>query len=88
MTGEIKNLPASVHGRLRNKARERGRPFQEILQYFANERFLYRLAQSKHADMFVLVIEELKAFLVPVIRAISEGIQFDLYWDAGEKWHE
>jgi predicted nucleotidyltransferase component of viral defense system len=54
MTDEIKNLPASIHGRLRNKARERGRPFQEILQYYANERFLYRLAQSKHAQKFVL----------------------------------
>ena len=54
MTADIKNLPASIHGRLRNKARERRRPFQEILQYYANERFLYRLAQSKHANTFVL----------------------------------
>jgi hypothetical protein len=54
MTADIKNLPASIHGRLRNKARERGRPFQEILQYYANERFLFRLAQSKHVNTFVL----------------------------------
>ena len=37
-----------------NKAKETGRPFQEVLQYFAMERFLYRLSQSRHADKFVL----------------------------------
>ena len=30
------------------------RPFNEVLQYFAIERFLYRLAKSPHADKFVL----------------------------------
>lgn len=49
-----KNLPASVRQRLTNKAKETARPFQEVLQYFAMERFLYRLSQSQHADRFVL----------------------------------
>ena len=49
-----KNLPASVRQRLTNKAKETNRPFQEVLQYFAMERFLYRLSQSRHADRFVL----------------------------------
>ena len=49
-----KNLPASVRRRLTNKAKETHRPFQEVLQYFAMERFLYRLSQSRHADQFVL----------------------------------
>jgi hypothetical protein len=49
-----KNLPASVRQRLTNKAKDTARPFQEVLQYFAMERFLYRLAQSRHADKFVL----------------------------------
>lgn len=49
-----KNLPASVRQRLANKAQESGRPFQEVLQYFAMERFLYRLSRSPHADKFVL----------------------------------
>ena len=31
-----------------------GRPFQELLQYFAMERFLYRLAKSPYSDRFVL----------------------------------
>ncbi|MDN5848920.1 MAG: nucleotidyl transferase AbiEii/AbiGii toxin family protein [Nitrococcus sp.] len=48
------NIAASVHQRLLNKARERGRPFNELLQYFAMERFLYRLSKSDHADKFVL----------------------------------
>ena len=36
------------------KARETGRPFGELLQYFAMERFLYRLSKSRYADHFVL----------------------------------
>jgi hypothetical protein len=31
-----------------------GRPFDEVLQYFAMERFLYRLSQTEYADSFVL----------------------------------
>ncbi len=49
-----KNLPASVRQRLTNKAKETNRPFQELLQYFAMERFLYRLSRSNHADKFIL----------------------------------
>lgn len=48
------DLAASVRQRLLNKARETGRPFNELLQYFAMERFLYRLSKSDHADKFVL----------------------------------
>ncbi len=49
-----KNIGASVRQRLLNKARETDRPFSELLQYFAMERFLYRLSKSKYADKFVL----------------------------------
>ena len=49
-----RNMPASVRQRLVNKARESGRPFQDMLQYFAMERFLYRLTRSPHSDKFVL----------------------------------
>jgi Nucleotidyl transferase AbiEii toxin, Type IV TA system len=48
------NLAASIRQRLLNKAQQTGRPFNEILQYFAMERFLYRLAKSPHAGKFVL----------------------------------
>ena len=50
----IKNLPASIHQRLLNKARERNRPFNELLQYYAMERFLYRLSESDHKKEFFL----------------------------------
>lgn len=50
----IKNLAASVHQRLLDKARHAGRPFNELLQYFTMERFLYRLSRSKYAGNFVL----------------------------------
>ncbi len=50
----VTNVAASVRQRLQNVARSTNRPFQEVLQYYAMERFLYRLAQSPHADRFVL----------------------------------
>jgi hypothetical protein len=54
MSKEIKNLPASVHERLKALAKERGRPFQELFYYYAIERFLYRLSRSRYANDFVL----------------------------------
>ncbi len=54
MKRKISNVAASVHARLLNKAKKEGRPFNEILQYYAMERFLYRLARSQHGKNFVL----------------------------------
>jgi hypothetical protein len=50
----VKNLSASVHARLQNQACATHRPFQELLQYFAMERFLYRLSKTPHRTRFVL----------------------------------
>ena len=50
----LQNVPASIHQRLLNIAKETGRPFNELLQYFAMERFLFRLSCSTHAPSFVL----------------------------------
>lgn len=47
-------VAASVRARLLNRSRAEGRPFQELLEYFAMERFLYRLSRSPHAGHFVL----------------------------------
>jgi len=49
-----RNVTASVHQRLLNHARAEGRPFNEVLQYFALERFLYRLGRSPYRRQFVL----------------------------------
>lgn len=50
----IKNISASVKRRLLNLAREQKRPFQEFLQYYAMERFLFRLSESSYKDRFIL----------------------------------
>ncbi|REJ65619.1 MAG: nucleotidyl transferase AbiEii/AbiGii toxin family protein [Planctomycetota bacterium] len=50
----VKDVAASVRARLQTNAKETNRPFQEVLQYFAMERFLYRLSQSPHAEKLVL----------------------------------
>ena len=49
-----RNVAASVRQRLLNYARAGGRPFNEVLQYFALERFLYRLGCSPYRHQFVL----------------------------------
>lgn len=50
----IHNKAASVHQKLLNLAKERQRPFNELLQLYGIERFLYRLSQSQHRNRFVL----------------------------------
>ncbi len=50
----LKNVPASVRQRLLNRAHSEKRPFDELLQYYAMERFLYRLSQSEHRNKFIL----------------------------------
>ena len=54
MARNIENVAASVHKRLLNKAKESSRPFHELLQHFAIERFIYRLSKSRHADRIIL----------------------------------
>jgi predicted nucleotidyltransferase component of viral defense system len=50
----VKNMGASVRQRLLNHAKASGRPFAEVLQYYAMERFLYRLSVSPHVETFML----------------------------------
>jgi predicted nucleotidyltransferase component of viral defense system len=54
MKETLKNIPASILARLRNQSDEMNRPFAEVLQYFAMERFLYRLSKTRYADKFIL----------------------------------
>lgn len=69
MTKPIRDLAVSIRQRLSNIAKERRRPAAELLQYFAMERFLYRLAQSPHRDRFVLKgAMMLVAWRAPTIR--------------------
>ncbi|MCP3905198.1 MAG: nucleotidyl transferase AbiEii/AbiGii toxin family protein [Planctomycetes bacterium] len=49
-----KNVAASVHQRLKDEAKASGRTFNDLLQHYALERFLFRLSKSAYADRFVL----------------------------------
>lgn len=51
---EIRNTPASVRARLLNEARASGDSFDQVLQYFAIERFLYRLSRTEHSERFIV----------------------------------
>ncbi|MBI3312933.1 MAG: nucleotidyl transferase AbiEii/AbiGii toxin family protein [Candidatus Omnitrophica bacterium] len=50
----VKNIEASVRGRLQNTAQNTKRQFAEVLQYYGMERFLYRLSKSEHRQRFIL----------------------------------
>ena len=43
-----------MRARLLNQAHAQKRPFQELLQYYAIERFLYRLSRSRDPEQFIL----------------------------------
>lgn len=47
-------LAHSVQARLKNAATLAGRPFVELLELYAVERFLHRLGRSPHRTRFVL----------------------------------
>ncbi len=49
-----KNLSESVYSRLKNVAVAKRRPTEEVLRYFAMERFLYRLSVSQYKSSFFL----------------------------------
>ena len=49
-----RDIAASIRQRLLNESKSKKRPFQELLQYFAMERFLYRLGQHGMSDRFIL----------------------------------
>src|SRR5690242_4836321 len=49
-----RNVPASVHQRLINLARERGIESQHLLTRYGVERLICRLSRSEHRERFVL----------------------------------
>lgn len=68
-----KNIGASVHQRLKNAAENSARPFNDLAQYYALERWLYRLSKSRHADVFVLKgALMLVAWRAPIVRATRD----------------
>ncbi len=50
----MKNTEATVRSQLQNRAKNAGRIFMEVLQYYAIERFLYRLSISQYSNLFIL----------------------------------
>ncbi len=54
MKKDVQNVVVSVHDRLKNIARQRDLDFQTVLQYYAMERFLFRLSLTQYAKIFIL----------------------------------
>ena len=69
----LKNIGASVHQRLKNVSKESGRTFNDLVQYYALERWLYRLSQSGHENLFILKgALMLVAWRAPILRATRD----------------
>ena len=66
------NLAASVRARLQNHARATKRPFQELLQYYAMERFLYRLSTTHRARFVLKGALMLHVWDAPLARATKD----------------
>ncbi len=98
------NVAASVRQRLLNKARSGNRSFNELLQYYAMERFLYRLSCSNSAHRFILngalllkvwetsefeeIVAHLNNFLTPIAVALATDKKFGENWLAPEPWQQ
>ena len=48
------NLPASIRARLKNRGDELGMDLNQVLQYYAMERFLYRLSKTSWAGRLIV----------------------------------
>ena len=69
MNKSKKDLPASIHQRLLNLARDQNRPLNELLQYFTIERFLFRLSRTDHRNKFILKgAQMLRVWNAPAVR--------------------
>ena len=69
----LRNIGASVHQRLKNTSERSGRTFNDLAQYYALERWLYRLSKSRHAQNFILKgALMLVAWRAPVLRATRD----------------
>lgn len=68
-----KNVAASVHQRLKNAAKDSGRSFNDLSQYYALERWLYRLSRSRYSQAFILKgALMLVAWKSPILRATRD----------------
>ena len=52
--GPIKNVAASVHQRLLNVAKQTNHRFNDLVQHYALERWLFRLSRSSYSEQFIL----------------------------------
>ena len=75
-----KNISASVRQRLLNRAKRDRRPFNELLQYYAMERFLYRLSQSTLAERIVgdVDYEGVKIRLLSTLGSVKINMRIDI----------
>jgi predicted nucleotidyltransferase component of viral defense system len=70
----MKNLAASVHGRLAQRRVNTGEDYNVLLVRFTLERLLYRLSRSSHRDEFVLKGAMLFALWEPALHRVTRDL--------------
>ena len=80
-----KNVAHSVRERLLNLSRQTGEDFQLLLTRYAVERFLFRLARSKHADAFILKGAMLFALWTGEMHRPTRDVDLLGFGDSGEE---
>lgn len=87
MKKEIKNLPASIHTRLKRRAVETQHSFQELFYFYAFEGFLHRLSLSQYGSRLILKGGlAFRKFFLPPMQAAANGEDFDRNWTAQAGW--
>lgn len=59
---QVQGLVHSILSRLKNEAKAKGRPFTEVLELFAIERFLHRLGTSDQRSYRAVAAPTVSAF--------------------------
>lgn len=67
------NVAQSVHQRQPTRAKKEERPFNELLQHYAIERFVYRLGRSSHTDKLLLKGALLRVWQIPRARPTMDN---------------
>jgi len=81
----MKDIGKSVKNRLNNIAKNTNRQHSDLLQYYAMERFLYRLSISQHRDKFLLKGALLLQSVDPNLARATRDIDFVATFLAREK---
>jgi hypothetical protein len=86
-------LPMAIDATFRNRATPfPGEEVEALTAAFAGRHrvqwtaFVKKIGESDLVDAFGRIVEDIKIFVMPVLRSLARGEQFALKWKAGQGW--